>query len=132
MRRQKCFAGAVLGRSPGRDEEFRSHRVRSRCAWRLVALARGRHSRRPFNPYPPAQAAAPGLPQGAVQGENDFGDASYGGACPPPGSGQHHYEITVWALPTETVPSGAKLDDMVSFLKSHAIAQAKLVAVYER
>ena len=73
-----------------------------------------------------------GLPSGAVQGENDFGDASYGGACPPPGSGQHHYEITVWALSTETVPSGAKVEDIVTFLKSHAIAQAKLVAVYER
>lgn len=75
-----------------------------------------------------------GLPVGAVQGENDFGDASYGGACPPPGSGQHHYLFTVWALPSPSIPFDAKskTSDIASFLKTHAIAHAELVAVYER
>jgi Raf kinase inhibitor-like YbhB/YbcL family protein len=75
-----------------------------------------------------------GLPQGAMQGENDFGDMSYGGACPPPGSGRHHYDFTVWALPVASVPvdAHAKGEDVASYLKSHALAHADLVAVYER
>ncbi len=34
---------------------------------------------------------------------SNFGDASYDGPCPPPGTGLHHYEFTIWALPTATV-----------------------------
>jgi Raf kinase inhibitor-like YbhB/YbcL family protein len=42
---------------------------------------------------------APTLPPGARQIATNFGDAAYGGPCPPPGTGVHRYEITVWALP---------------------------------
>jgi Raf kinase inhibitor-like YbhB/YbcL family protein len=83
---------------------------------------------------PAGAGGGTGLPQGAVQGENDFGDASYGGACPPPGSGPHRYEFTVWALPVASVPlaANAKSEDIATYLKAHAIAQAQLVAIYER
>jgi Raf kinase inhibitor-like YbhB/YbcL family protein len=43
------------------------------------------------------------LPGHAVALMTDFGDAAYGGPCPPKGTGVHHYQITVWAMPTETV-----------------------------
>src|SRR3954467_13815223 len=37
-------------------------------------------------------------PAGSVQGNTDFGTAGFGGACPPPGHGIHHYQFTVFAL----------------------------------
>jgi len=75
-----------------------------------------------------------GLPQGTMQAENDFGEAAYGGACPPPGSGVHHYEFTVYALGVATVPSEeqTKVADLVAYLKAHALATAKLVGIYSR
>jgi Raf kinase inhibitor-like YbhB/YbcL family protein len=81
-----------------------------------------------------AGSGGTGLPQDAVQGVNDFGDASYGGACPPPGSGPHHYEFTVWALSAAGVPfaGNAKSEDIAVYLKAHAIAHAQLVAIYQR
>jgi Raf kinase inhibitor-like YbhB/YbcL family protein len=39
------------------------------------------------------------LPAGARGLVTDFGDAAYGGPCPPAGTGVHHYQITVWAMP---------------------------------
>src|SRR6266567_4119947 len=38
------------------------------------------------------------LPKGAVQGNTDFGSPGYGGPCPPQGSGNHHYNFTLYAL----------------------------------
>jgi hypothetical protein len=75
-----------------------------------------------------------GLPQGAMQAENDFGDAAYGGACPPSGSGVHHYEFTLYAVDVATVPSGEQMKsgDLVAYLKAHALATAQLVGIYSR
>jgi Raf kinase inhibitor-like YbhB/YbcL family protein len=33
-----------------------------------------------------------------VAGRNGFGGVGYGGPCPPPGSGTHHYVFTLYAL----------------------------------
>lgn len=73
-------------------------------------------------------------PKGAVQLENDFGDASFDGPCPPPGSGPHHYEFTLWALPDATLPlaGNAKPADVASYLKAHAVGQARLTGMFER
>jgi Raf kinase inhibitor-like YbhB/YbcL family protein len=75
-----------------------------------------------------------GLPTGAVQAQNDFGVSGYGGACPPSGSGTHHYEFTLWALDAPNVPFDAKATgaNVGPFLKAHAVATSKLVAVYQR
>jgi len=82
----------------------------------------------------PKGASADAMPSGSVQGENDFGDKLYGGACPPPGSGQHHYEFTVWAFDTPTIPfdSSATGEKIKSYLEGHAIARAKIVPVLQR
>jgi len=74
------------------------------------------------------------LPAGARAGKNDFGSAGYGGACPPPGSGAHHYQFTVWALgtPTLRVEGAAKGETVGPYLSAHALAHATLVATYER
>ena len=46
---------------------------------------------------------AAALPVAAHAVASNFGDLVYAGPCPPPGTGVHHYEITVWAMPTATV-----------------------------
>ena len=77
--------------------------------------------------------AAP-LPAGAIQGANDFGNSAYGGACPPSGSGLHHYEFTLWALDTPTIPFDATVtgEKIGAWLQAHAIAKAEMVPVLER
>lgn len=74
------------------------------------------------------------LPQGAVQGRNDFGYAGFGGACPPAGDKPHRYQFTVWALKTDKLPlnsdaSGALVGFM---LNSNVISKAELVTTYGR
>jgi len=75
-----------------------------------------------------------GLPGGAVQVDNDFGTAGYGGACPPPGSGSHHYTITVYALPTAQLPLGHNVgaSAIATWLKGHSLATATLTGTYKR
>jgi Raf kinase inhibitor-like YbhB/YbcL family protein len=74
------------------------------------------------------------LPAGAIEGENDFGGNAYGGACPPPNSGLHHYEFTLWALDAPTIPFDASVtgEKIGAWLKGHAIAKTQLVPVLER
>lgn len=74
------------------------------------------------------------LPAGSVQGRNDFGEAGFGGACPPKGDKPHRYVLTVWALNIEilpvTVQTGAA---MVGFLlNQHQLAKASIIATYGR
>jgi hypothetical protein len=73
------------------------------------------------------------VPKGSVIGENDFGDTGYGGPCPPPGSGQHHYDITVWALNDAYPPNGDLTGLKVgTWLQDHAIDKARITGIYER
>jgi Raf kinase inhibitor-like YbhB/YbcL family protein len=52
-----------------------------------------------------ATGASGSLPAPAQELQNDFGDAKYGGPCPPPGQ-THHYVLTVYAL-SRTVADAA-------------------------
>jgi Raf kinase inhibitor-like YbhB/YbcL family protein len=86
------------------------------------------------NALPPGAGRGSGLPAGAVQGNNDFGEAGYDGPCPPEGSGLHHYQFTVWALADEKLPFnpgtyGAVVED---YLKKHALAHAAITPVLQR
>ncbi len=60
-------------------------------------------------PLPQAQpssgaiaAPAATMPDNALGVVSNFGDTFYDGPCPPAGSGTHHYQLTVWALPAPT------------------------------
>lgn len=74
------------------------------------------------------------LPTGSVQGRNDFGEAGFGGACPPVGDKPHRYVLTVWALNTETLPVTAQTSAaMVGYmLNQYQLGKASMTATYGR
>lgn len=73
------------------------------------------------------------LPQGAVQGVTDFGDAGYGGPCPPVGR-PHRYVFTVYALSETTLPVDASTEGPAfkAALEAAAIAQGTLTGLFGR
>ncbi len=71
------------------------------------------------------------VPQGAVQGMNDFKRTSYGGPCPP--SGTHRYFFKLYALDTVlNVSTGATKAQLEQAMKGHVTAQAQIVGLYKR
>ena len=79
-------------------------------------------------------ASGANLPAGAVQGNTDFGAPGYGGPCPPPGSKDHHYIFTLYALKVDKidVPAGATAAYVSYNLRANMLAKATLTAVYKR
>ncbi|MCX5718383.1 MAG: YbhB/YbcL family Raf kinase inhibitor-like protein, partial [Nitrospirae bacterium] len=47
------------------------------------------------------------MPAGAMELKNSFGDIGYGGPQPPPGTGDHTYVVTIYALNVERLGLGA-------------------------
>ena len=74
---------------------------------------------------------ATSLPSPAKAIVSNFGDAAYAGPCPPKGSGLHHYEFTIWALPTtETaLAADAKATTVTALLSNRALDRASLVGL---
>ncbi len=75
-----------------------------------------------------------GLPPGARQLRNSFGTMGYGGPCPPPGSGPHRYQLTVWALAVRrlVLPPGAGPAQLAARASALAIGTARLQVAYGR
>lgn len=84
----------------------------------------------------PAGAGSKGgaMPAGAVQARSDYGVAGYGGPCPPPGSGKHHYNFTLYALKVEKldIPAGATASLAGFMVNANAIAKARFTGLYGR
>ena len=73
------------------------------------------------------------VPSGARLGPNDFGRAGYGGPCPPPGHGAHHYHFTLYALSASVdLKEGSSLNDLRRAIEGKVLAEASLVGTYER
>ena len=89
------------------------------------------------------------LPDGSIQGTNDFKRAGYAGPCPPPNYGQvnldsgpggragatikrpHRYDFRLYALDSELeLEPGATEAEVVSAMKGHILAQADTVGKY--
>lgn len=68
------------------------------------------------------------------QAVNDFGRVGYGGPCPPPGHGPHHYHFRVLALSRERLdlPSRPKCPQVKKAAEPHLIGEAELIGLYER
>jgi Raf kinase inhibitor-like YbhB/YbcL family protein len=63
------------------------------------------------------------VPQGALQGTNDFRKPGYGGPCPP--SGTHRYFFKLYALDASlSLKSGATKAELEKAMKGHFLAQA--------
>jgi len=76
---------------------------------------------------PPKQS----LPNGALQGKNDFGNYGYGGPCPP--GGTHRYYFKLYALDTTLkLSSGSTKADLLKAMEGHIVAQAQLMGRYSR
>jgi Raf kinase inhibitor-like YbhB/YbcL family protein len=74
------------------------------------------------------------LPLGARGIVSNFGGTSYDGPCPPAGSGTHHYRLTVWALPIESLPlaADAKASDVTNLLDKLALDHASITGTVGR
>ncbi len=72
-----------------------------------------------------------GVPEGAVQGTNDFKRHPYRGPCPP--SRAHRYVFKVFALDRrlDLSPDSTKTD-LEKTIKGHVIAQAQLIGRYKK
>lgn len=71
------------------------------------------------------------VPEGAIQGLNDFGKNSYGGPCPP--SGTHHYHFKLYAIDVLLdLPSSSKKSDLERAIKDHILDSAELIGTYQR
>ena len=81
----------------------------------------------------PRGAAGGGLPAGARQGRNDYGNNGYDGPCPPPGPA-HRYIVTLWALDVGRLAAAAGLapGDLAAQLQAHALDHVTLVGIYGR
>lgn len=79
-----------------------------------------------------ADAGTPTEPLGF--GTNDFGKKRYGGPCPPPGHGTHHYHFKLAALNTAElqVPAEAGVVEVWEASRPFVVAEAELVGTYER
>src|SRR5579862_1836260 len=71
------------------------------------------------------------LPGSAKAVASDFGDAAYAGPCPPSGTGTHHYEFTIWALPTATwsLPPAMKATELSAQLSRQALDHASFTGL---
>jgi Raf kinase inhibitor-like YbhB/YbcL family protein len=78
-------------------------------------------------------AKGAGLPAGALQARNDFGEAGYGGPCPPKGA-PHHYHFNLFALDVEKLGvDGTASAAVVGFyVHSHTLAKATLTGLWGR
>ena len=71
------------------------------------------------------------LPEGSVEGTNDFGKSEYGGPCPP--SGTHRYFFRLYALNQElNLPEGARREELEKAMGGKIIQTAELVGRYSR
>jgi Raf kinase inhibitor-like YbhB/YbcL family protein len=68
------------------------------------------------------------------QAVNDFRKTRYGGPCPPPGHGPHHYHFRLLALSTDHLGAGpsASCREIEREARKFTLAEATLVGWYER
>jgi len=71
------------------------------------------------------------LPDGSLQGKNSWGNAGYGGPCPP--SGTHRYFFKLFALDRALdLTSGADAARLVKAMQGHVLAKVELMGTYRK
>ncbi len=91
-----------------------------------------------FNIPPDARGLPEAVPEnqtlkdGSRQGNTSYGEAGYGGPCPPPGK-PHRYYFKVYALDTKLdLPAGATKADVEKAMDGHILAKGELIGKYGR
>jgi Raf kinase inhibitor-like YbhB/YbcL family protein len=75
----------------------------------------------------------PQTPMGAVQGNNGFRRAGYGGPRPPQGDDPHGYVFTLYALDCKLeIPGAFNRMQLRAAMEGHIVAQAQLRGTYQR
>lgn len=70
------------------------------------------------------------LPNGALQGTNDFGKIGYGGPCPPPDT-VHRYVFVLYALDRPvSLESGASGSEFRDAVEGYTLAECRLTGTY--
>lgn len=74
------------------------------------------------------------LEDGFRQAINGFGKPGYGGPCPPPGHGVHHYHFRLSALSEATLPvaSSASCGEVIAVARPYVIEFVELIGTYAR
>lgn len=74
------------------------------------------------------------LPEGARHIRTDYGQAGWGGMCPPPGDKPHRYVFTVHALRTDKleIPADATAALAGYMIHANSLGQASFTATYGR
>ena len=79
------------------------------------------------------QLSPDGLPGGAVEGTNGFGDVGWGPPCPPTGDAAHRYRFTVMAVDTTLdLDRGFAASALRDAVRGHVLAQGTLTASFAR
>ena len=72
------------------------------------------------------------IPNGVLQGKNDFGKTGYGGPCRPPGS-QHRQRLTRYALDQALdIEPGTSKAQLLTAIEGHILEQYKLTGLFQR
>ncbi len=81
-----------------------------------------------------AGASGKRMPAGALELHNSWGKPGYGGPQPPPGTGDHPYEVTLYALkvPKLELKPAVKLTDFQKALEGKVLGTAKITGYYGR
>lgn len=83
---------------------------------------------------PEGASGTASMPAGARELDNTFGSTGYGGPAAPPGTGDHRYETTVYALslPRVELTGGASIADFERAIQGNVLAKATLTGVFSR
>jgi len=74
------------------------------------------------------------MPAGSKELVSSFGEIGYGGPQPPPGTGDHIYVVTIYALTVERLGLGANasLSQFKKALEGKVIGSASITGMYGR
>lgn len=74
------------------------------------------------------------LPPGSIEGKNDFGSSTYGGACPPQGDKPHRYVFTVHALKTKKIQvnQNTSCKTLAAIIEEHSLGSSSITVTLGR
>ena len=71
------------------------------------------------------------LPNGAIQGKNDFGKIGYGGPCPPGGTHRYYFKLYALDKDLDSKP-GITKKDLLKAIEGHILDEVHLMGRYRR